>query len=70
MLTNELQIKHETIKRYEHELRSMKHIFEITLKEKQIQNDQLQHARQLFQTENNALTQLVICGRHKNQQIN
>ncbi|CAF0761632.1 unnamed protein product [Adineta steineri] len=65
MLTNELQTKRETIKRYEQELQSMKHLFEITLKEKQIQNDQLQHERQLFQTENNALTQLVIRDGHE-----
>ncbi|CAF1152365.1 unnamed protein product [Adineta steineri] len=46
LLLQELQIKRETIKRYEQELQSMKHLFEITLKEKQIQNDQLQHERQ------------------------
>ncbi|CAF1009726.1 unnamed protein product [Adineta steineri] len=74
----ELQIKRETIKRYEQELQSMKYLFEITLKEKQIQNDQLQHERQckiiftsfdfffqVFQTENNVLIQLVIRERHK-----
>ncbi|CAF4174990.1 unnamed protein product, partial [Adineta steineri] len=45
---NELQIKRETIKRYEQELQSMKYLFEIILKEKQIQNDQLQHERQFI----------------------
>ncbi|CAF4181953.1 unnamed protein product, partial [Adineta steineri] len=48
LLLQKLQIKRETIKRYEQELQSMKHIFEITLKEKQIQNDQLQHERQFI----------------------
>ncbi|CAF1128931.1 unnamed protein product [Adineta steineri] len=43
---NELQTKRETIKRYEQELQSMKCLLEITLKEKQIQNDQLQYERQ------------------------
>ncbi|CAF1069159.1 unnamed protein product [Adineta steineri] len=64
-ISDELQIKRETIKCYEQELQSMKDLFEITFKEKQIQNDQLQHERQLFQTKNKALTQLVIRDRHK-----
>ncbi|CAF4442236.1 unnamed protein product, partial [Adineta steineri] len=42
----ELQTERETIKRYEQELQSMKYLFEIILKEKQTQNDQLQHERQ------------------------
>jgi hypothetical protein len=42
----ELQTKRETIKHYEQELQSMKQLFEISLKEKQIQSDQLKHERQ------------------------
>ncbi|CAF3799010.1 unnamed protein product, partial [Adineta steineri] len=42
----DLQTKRETIKRYEQELQSMKHLFEIKIKEKQTQNDQSQHERQ------------------------
>ncbi|CAF4108786.1 unnamed protein product, partial [Adineta steineri] len=64
-ISDELHIKRETIKRYEQELQSMKHLFEITIKEKQIGNDQLQHERQSFQTGNNALTQLVIRDGHE-----
>ena len=42
----ELHTRRETIKRYEQELQSMKQLCEITLKEKQIQSDQLKHERQ------------------------
>ena len=41
----ELQTKRDTIKRYEQELQSMKQLFDIALKEKQIQSDQLKHER-------------------------
>ncbi|CAF1242184.1 unnamed protein product [Adineta ricciae] len=60
MLNNELQTKREAVKRYEQELHSMKHLFDMTLKEKQLQSDQLQHERHLFQTENDSLKQLVL----------
>lgn len=45
-LFKELQTKRETIKRYEQELQSMKQLLEITVKEKQIQSDQIKHERQ------------------------
>ncbi|CAF2788060.1 unnamed protein product [Rotaria sp. Silwood2] len=69
MLINELQTKREAIKRYEQELQSMKQLFEITLKEKQIQSDQLNHERQLFQTENDTLKQIVIRDGHEKKAI-
>ena len=45
LLSQELQTKRDTIKRYEQELQSMKQLFDIALKEKQIQSDQLKHER-------------------------
>ena len=45
-ILKELQTKREGIKRYEQELQSMKQLMEITIKEKQIQSDQLKHERQ------------------------
>jgi hypothetical protein len=45
-IRKDLQTKREAIKRYEQELQSMKQLLEITLKEKQIQSDQLKHERQ------------------------
>ncbi|CAF0924715.1 unnamed protein product [Adineta steineri] len=56
----ELQIKRETIKRYKQELQSMKYLFKITFKEKQIQYDQLQHGRQC---QVNDMKSLLIFGR-------
>ncbi|CAF3705459.1 unnamed protein product [Rotaria socialis] len=69
VLANELQTKREAIKRYEQELQSMKQLFEISLKEKQIQSDQIKHERQLFQTENDTLKQIVIRDGHDKQTI-
>jgi hypothetical protein len=46
MCSKELQNKREAIKRYEQELQSMKYLFDMTMKEKQFQSDQLQHERQ------------------------
>ncbi|CAF5186627.1 unnamed protein product [Rotaria magnacalcarata] len=47
----------------------MKQLFEISLKEKQIQSDQIKHERQLFQTENDTLKQIVIRDGHDKQTI-
>ncbi|CAF0783997.1 unnamed protein product [Rotaria sordida] len=70
MLANELQTKREAMKRYEQELQSMKQLFEMTVKEKQIQSDQLKHERQLFQTENDTLKQIVIRDGYDKKTIN
>lgn len=46
LVLKEIQAKRDAIKRYEQELQSMKQLFEVALKEKQIQSDQLKHERQ------------------------
>ena len=44
--SQELQSKRDAIKRYEQEIQSMKQLLEISVKEKQIQSDQIKHERQ------------------------
>ena len=57
----EVQTKREAIKRYEQELQSMKQFFDITMKEKQIQSDQLQHERQRKATNSTSLLSIDAC---------